>query len=66
MCVGASPSLAQVNGNRLEAIIAAVWLIGGGLAAAAGVLYGLTNQITPLMGNDLLLPAFAATLAGGI
>ncbi|MBB94848.1 MAG: branched-chain amino acid ABC transporter permease [Rhodobacteraceae bacterium] len=64
--VAENPSLAQVNGIRLKAIIAAVWLIGGGLAAAAGVLYGLTNQITPLMGNDLLLPVFAATIAGGI
>ncbi|MAC78183.1 MAG: branched-chain amino acid ABC transporter permease [Rhodobacteraceae bacterium] len=64
--VAENPSLAQVNGIRLNRIITAVWLIGGGLAAAAGVFYGLTNQITPLMGNDLLLPVFAATIVGGI
>lgn len=64
--VAENPSLAQVNGIALPRIIAAVWLIGGGLAAAAGVFYGLTNQITPLMGSDLLLPVFAATIVGGI
>ncbi|WP_428924819.1 branched-chain amino acid ABC transporter permease [Marinibacterium sp. SX1] len=64
--VAENPALAQVNGIRLSRIIAAVWLIGGGLAAAAGVFYGLTNQITPMMGSDLLLPVFAATIVGGI
>ncbi|MCB1350568.1 MAG: branched-chain amino acid ABC transporter permease, partial [Maritimibacter sp.] len=28
--------------------------------------YGLTNQVTPLIGRDLLLPVFAATIVGGI
>ena len=64
--VAENPALAQVNGIRLSRIIAAVWLIGGGLAATAGVFYGLTNQITPMMGSDLLLPVFAATIVGGI
>lgn len=64
--VAENPSLAQVNGINLARIIAAVWIIGGALAAVAGVFYGLTNQITPMIGRDLLMPVFAATIVGGI
>ncbi len=64
--VGENPELAQVNGINLERAIMAVWIIGGGLAAMAGVFYGLTNQINPMIGRDLVLPVFAATIVGGI
>lgn len=64
--VGENPELAQVNGINLERAIMAVWIIGGGLAAVAGVFYGLTNQINPMIGRDLVLPVFAATIVGGI
>jgi branched-chain amino acid transport system permease protein len=47
-------------------MIVAVWLIGGGLSAAAGVFYTLTNQLTPMLGHTFLLPVFAATIVGGI
>ena len=40
--------------------MAAAW------AALAGVFYGLNNQITPVIGRDLVLPIFAATIVGGI
>jgi branched-chain amino acid transport system permease protein len=59
--VAENPALAQVNG-----MIAIVWIAGGALAALAGVFYGLTNQITPVIGRDLVLPVFAATIVGGI
>jgi len=64
--VAENASLAQVNGINLGRIVVAVWLIGGALAAAAGVFYGLTNQITPVIGRDLLMPVFAAAIVGGI
>lgn len=64
--VAENPSLAQVNGVNLSAMIAAVWLIGGALAAAAGVFYALTNQLNPMIGHVFLLPVFAATIVGGI
>jgi len=64
--VAENPVLAQVNGIRLSHMIALVWLIGGALAAIAGVFYGLSNQISPLIGRDLVLPIFAATIVGGI
>ncbi|MEM7319728.1 MAG: branched-chain amino acid ABC transporter permease [Pseudomonadota bacterium] len=64
--VAENPSLAQVNGVNLQRTIAWVWLIGGGLAAVAGVFYGLSHQLIPVMGRDLVLPIFAATIVGGI
>ena len=64
--VGENPELAQVNGINLERTIMTVWIIGGSLAAVAGVFYGLTNQINPMIGRDLVLPVFAATIVGGI
>ncbi|MEE2774290.1 MAG: branched-chain amino acid ABC transporter permease [Pseudomonadota bacterium] len=64
--VGENPELAQVNGINLDKTIMVVWIIGGCLAAVAGVFYGLTNQINPMIGRDLVLPVFAATIVGGI
>ncbi len=64
--VAENPTLAQVVGVNLGMMIAAVWLIGGGLAAAAGVFYALTNQLNPMIGHIFLLPVFAATIVGGI
>jgi branched-chain amino acid transport system permease protein len=64
--VAENPALAQVNGINLKRMIAIVWIAGGALAALAGVFYGLTNQITPVIGRDLVLPVFAATIVGGI
>jgi len=64
--VGENSELAQINGVNLQRMIVTVWILGGGLAALAGVFYGLTNQITPVIGRDLVLPVFAATIVGGI
>jgi branched-chain amino acid transport system permease protein len=61
-----NPALAQVIGLDPRAVVRATWLIGGGLAAVAGVLVGLTVQVRALMGFDLLLPCFAAAILGGI
>ena len=64
--VSENPALAQINGVDVAAVIRATWLIGGALACAAGVMLGLTVQIRPYMGFDLLLPLFAAAILGGI
>ncbi|MBL4785656.1 MAG: branched-chain amino acid ABC transporter permease [Cohaesibacteraceae bacterium] len=64
--VAENPTLAQVTGIRLSTVIVITWIIGGALAAAAGVFYGLNNQINPVIGRDLVLPIFAATIVGGI
>ena len=64
--VAENPELAQVNGINLQQMIITVWVVGAGLAALAGVFYGVNNQVSPNIGRDLLLPIFAATIVGGI
>jgi branched-chain amino acid transport system permease protein len=61
-----NPALAQVTGINPERILRATWLMGGALAAVAGVFAGITVQLRPTMGVDLLLPLFAAVILGGI
>lgn len=61
-----NPALARVAGVDVAGVVRATWAIGAGLAAIAGVFAGLTGQIRPLLGFDLLLPLFAAAILGGI
>ena len=64
--VSENPVLARVAGVDVDRVIRATWMIGGALACAAGVMLGLTVQIRPFMGFDMLLPLFAAAILGGI
>jgi branched-chain amino acid transport system permease protein len=64
--VSENPVLARVAGVDVEGVIRATWMIGAALACAAGIMLGLTVQIRPFMGFDLLLPLFAAAILGGI
>jgi branched-chain amino acid transport system permease protein len=61
-----NPQLARVSGIDPERVMRATWVLGGVLAAVAGVFAGLTVQLRPTMGLDLLLPLFAAVILGGI
>ncbi len=61
-----NPQLAQVTGINVDGVIRTTWVIGAVLAAVAGVFSGLTVQLRPQLGLDLLLPLFAAAILGGI
>jgi branched-chain amino acid transport system permease protein/neutral amino acid transport system permease protein len=58
--------LARVSGIDTERVIIWTWGIGGALAAAGGILYGIDVQVHGGMGWNFLLPLFAATILGGI
>ncbi len=58
--------LARISGIDVDRTILWMWVIGLGLAASGGVLYGLVTAIRPSMGWFLLLPMFAAIVLGGI
>jgi branched-chain amino acid transport system permease protein len=64
--VSRNPTLASVVGIDVAAVVRWTWILGAGLAAMAGVLSGLTIQLRPTLGFDLLLPLFAAAILGGI
>jgi branched-chain amino acid transport system permease protein len=59
-------NLALVSGIDTELVVILTWLLGAGLAAAGGVLLGMSVRLQPIMGWDLLLPIFAAAILGGI
>ncbi len=59
-----NPDLARVSGIDTNRVILWTWLIGGGLAAAGGMLYALDVQLRPEMGWWLLLPLFASVILG--
>lgn len=61
-----NPALAQACGIRVEAVVRATWILSGALAALAGVFTGLTPQLHPEIGFNLLLALFAAAILGGI
>jgi branched-chain amino acid transport system permease protein len=58
--------LARITGIDTDRIIMLTWGIGGALAAAAGMLYGIDVQLNPYMGWNFLIPLFAATILGTI
>jgi len=64
--VSENPTLANIAGVDVDRVIRLTWMLGGALACAAGVMLGITVQIRPFMGFDLLLPLFAAAILGGI
>ncbi len=58
--------LARVSGIDTERVILWTWFLGAALAAAGGILLGMSVRLQPIMGWDLLLPIFAASILGGI
>jgi branched-chain amino acid transport system permease protein len=60
-----SPALAKVCGVNVEAVTRWTWILSGALAAVAGTFLGLSPQVHPEMGFNLLLSLFAAAILGG-
>jgi len=61
-----NPDLAMASGINIEKISLLVWFIGAAMAGVAGVFKGADTVLVPLIGFDMLLPAFAAAILGGI
>lgn len=64
--VAADMDLARASGIRSGRVMMALWAIAGALSAVAGIMVGIKTVVTPDLGWDLLLPAFAAAILGGI
>jgi branched-chain amino acid transport system permease protein len=60
-----NPDLARATGIDPARVFRVTWMIGGGLATIAGVFAGITVQLRPSMGSEMLLPLFAAVILGG-
>ena len=61
-----NPALVQAFGINVPVMVMLTYGAGAGLAALAGVLAAPIIQITPLMGNNLIIIVFAVVVIGGM
>lgn len=64
--VADNADLARLSGIGAQRLMWRLWLLAGALAALGGVLLGVKSVVMPDLGWELLLPAFAAMILGGI
>lgn len=64
--VSDNPDLARVSGISTDRVVTTTWIIGGSLAAAAGILLSLDVVLKPDLSFNILLPIFAAAIVGGV
>lgn len=64
--VADDPALAKVSGISPHRVMMALWLLAGAVSGLAGTIIGIKTVVSPEMGWELLLPAFAAAILGGI
>ncbi|OGL03818.1 MAG: hypothetical protein A3E31_16005 [Candidatus Rokubacteria bacterium RIFCSPHIGHO2_12_FULL_73_22] len=58
--------MAQAMGIPVPVVLAVVFGIGAGMAAASGVLFGPLGGVTQTMGSDFTLRAFIVVVVGGM
>ena len=64
--VADNPDLARLSGIRSRKLMWLLWATAGALAGLGGVLIGVKGVLTPEIGWEFVLPAFAALILGGI
>ena len=64
--VADNPDLARVSGIRPERVMIALWALVGAITAVAGLILGIKTVVSPEIGWEMLLPAFAAAILGGL
>lgn len=64
--VAENPVLSSIAGIDIAGTVRLTWIVSATLAALAGVFYGVTVQVRPEMGLNLLLPLFTAAILGGV
>lgn len=64
--VADNPDLARACGIRSDRVLLALWAVVGVLCALGGMMFGIKTVVMPEMGWELLIPAFAAMILGGI
>ncbi|MGI5270877.1 branched-chain amino acid ABC transporter permease [Nonomuraea sp. CA-218870] len=64
--VADNPALASSSGINVDRIIRIIWTGGGAIAALAGIMLGLSQNLKYTMGQELLLLIFAGVTLGGL
>ncbi len=61
-----NPDLARASGIRSRPVMITLWSLIGVCSAVGGIMLGLRTVVVPEMGWNVLLPAFAAAVLGGV
>ncbi|MBU0745961.1 MAG: branched-chain amino acid ABC transporter permease [Gammaproteobacteria bacterium] len=61
-----NPRLVEAFGINVPVMVTLTYAFGAGLAAFAGVLAAPVYQVTPLMGQNLIIVVFAVVVIGGM
>jgi len=64
--VADNPDLARACGIRPARVMLVLWVVVGVLCALGGMMMGVKAVVMPELGWELLIPAFAAMILGGI
>jgi branched-chain amino acid transport system permease protein len=64
--VSDNPALASSSGIDVERVIQVVWIAGAALAGLGGIILAISQQVTVLLGQQVLLLIFAAVTLGGL
>lgn len=64
--VAAQPALARATGIDSEHVVDVICFLGGVFGALGGILLAVGSQVYFNIGQDLLLPVFAAAIVGGL
>lgn len=64
--VAAQPDLARACGISSDRVVDIIGFLGGAFAAIGGTLLAIGSQVHFNLGQDLLLPVFAAAIVGGL
>ncbi|TMR30472.1 branched-chain amino acid ABC transporter permease [Nonomuraea zeae] len=64
--VADNPALAASSGINVDRVIRIIWTMGGAIAALAGIMLGLSQNLKYTMGQDILLLIFAGVTLGGL
>lgn len=61
-----NPTLVQAFGVNVPLLLTLTYALGAGLAALAGVLAAPVYQVSPLMGQNIIIIVFAVVVIGGM
>jgi branched-subunit amino acid ABC-type transport system permease component len=61
-----NPDLARACGIRSGRVMLVLWAAVGALCALGGMMFGIKAVVSPELGWELLIPAFAAMIVGGV
>jgi branched-chain amino acid transport system permease protein len=64
--VADNPDLARASGIRANRVRLVLWAVVGAWCALGGFLFGAKSVVSPELGWEQLIPAFAAMILGGI